>query len=1111
MQKNRRILITAGTLVLLAASLEENAHAEQNKAKVQTLFETTKTAPAGTDPSKAIGGWNVHTPVQNLKSKTSPVQSNGFSALEALKKQNHQLVRSLRTTNEVSEGRFEPPGLYEFSSYMSRTKGDGRSVASREENIDALRIATIQSIEKLLKQSPSQNQRIDLLLRLAELHAERYTYFLVREMTQYEQAHDKWVKNHRSGAEPKLSQVQAHRAVGAATEILRNLVNQYPNHQRTPDALYQLGFLLTELRSDSGALYFQRLIERFPRSKFIPDAQLALGEFYFSRNRFADAQVYYQKLLNDRNHRVYPYAVYKLGWTFFNIRGNEQETQINLQKSLTAFKLLVRFTQEADSRKKLEQLRKDALRDMVLVYADLGDVEEAQRYFKSVNEYSLYTTLLERLAWLHAEGGRYRESAEIYSRLIQEFPNNSKNPQYYARLASIYDKEQQRPRLVETMEQFSEIVTQGSAWWKAQNNQTERDSAKNLLASESQLWALRLHAEFQKSKNKPTAQQAQALYQIVLQHQGASSASYTAQFNKAQLHTVLEEHEKAVEGYVRVAWLDKKYGLNRPETKMALENAIAESDILIQQRGNNGSAAKGQIPALEQRLVKLIDQHAAMFPKDSERVGLLHRAALIHFNSGLVDHATRRWAALAKEFPQHAFVSEGLRLVIKRSYDAQDWIKASSDARAFLNIAGVHSAPLGTQLRKLLSVAMFQQGLHLEKSRRHAEASKQFLAFHKEFPSDSDAGKALINAANNQFKDNRPEDALLTLKLFTDNFPNSEYLMNALEMTATTSEALGLYADAAKAIETIALRRKAGETSGQAYAHAAGLRLSAGDPHRAVSNATSALTHLKKAQDVCETYKVLLDAQTLIRSGALQPTAVAALNRCQNTSPEWGLYFGGLAARLTQSSGQSAEAFRLASQTLTRGRNVSSKLQNPYAFEGLRLAGQVQLGILEAQSRQLLNRKLRSTAALQVDFVSIKADAEQLVQKYVQLAQVGQPESSVGAIYRVAEIQEGLASILVQAPHPQGMPPAEGEALRARIEKIAIPLQEEAAKLYVQALSKAEDMEVVSPYTNMLKEKLSLIRPAEFRKMVEVMPSPSYFVHELPIREEVKEVVDEQK
>lgn len=1110
MLRNRRIVCCASVWVLLAALIEENAQAKPNALKLQSALETSKTLPPSAEPVGALAGWKEQAQVRSLQSKPAVVQTSGLTALEQLKQQTQQLRRSLRGADNVSEGRFEAPGVYEFSTFVAGKSDQSLSTPAKDEEIERLRSATIQSIEKILQQTTNSNQRVELLLRLSELHAERHSALLIKEMSQFEANYAKWERNHRSGPEPKFTQMQSLQALNAATQILRNLVNQYPNHPRTHEALYQLGFLLTEMKSDSAVLYFQRLIERFPGSRFLADAQLALGEFYFSKSRFSDALSHYQKVLDNRTSRAYPYAVYKLGWTFFNMRGSEEETRKNLQKSLLAFKLLVKFAQESATAKKLQLLRKDALRDMVLVYAELGDIEEAQSYFKSLNEIGMYSNLLERLAWLHADAGRYAQAIEIYQRLLREFPNGKNNPQNLVRLAGLYEKEQQRPMLIESLEQLSELLSSRSAWTKQNASSADLASAKTLLINETQQWSLRFHAEFQKTKNKSTATQALALYDLTLRHQGETASSYMNHFNRAQLHTSLDAHEKAIEGYIATARIDKKFVLRKAETKIALENAIAESDILIQRRGPVSPNKNQSIPALELRLVQLIDTHSTLFPKDTERLGLLHRAALIHLSAGLVNQASARWVALAKEAPQSTYVSEGLRLVIKRSYDANDWPKAVADARLFLSVPGIAAQTVGAQLSKLLRVALFQQALSLEKSSRFVDAARLFLDYQRDFPGDPDAGKALINAANNQFKANRADDALKTLGLFVSKYPQTEFHLHALEMIAMTSEALGRFADSAQAYEQLAERRNNKELMAQDLAHAAGLRLASNTPQQAITDAASAIAHLKKPAEICETYKTMIDAQSLLRSTSLLSTAREAANRCQLTSPEWGLYFTGLTARLSLSSGSFAEAAKFASLTLSRGKTIKAHLQNPFAFEGLRIAGQVQLSLLEGESQKLLNRRVSNSNAIQIEFARIKTDAQSLAQQYVQLAQLGQAETSVGALYRIAEIQEGLAQILVQAPNPQGLSPNESESFRAKIEKIALPLQEEAAQLYGQALDRASEAEVLSPYTHLLKEKLANLRPNDFRKTIEVMPSPSYIAHELPINQEVKGVVDEQ-
>ncbi|MEY4064293.1 MAG: hypothetical protein RIR26_501, partial [Pseudomonadota bacterium] len=1055
-----RNLIGLSLLALLGATLEE-AQAQPVVSRIETALGHRTTLNSARDPRAELGQWQNASGTKSKAATLTPVQSNGLSALDVLKAQANTFSNSLQLKKGVSEGRFEAPGLLEFSNFISQPAGTTSADAKKRADVERLRSATIASIEKILKQPSSAGQRVELMLRLAELHAERHSAYLQAELENYENAYEKWKKNQRNGVEPKFSQVQSLQAINAATGVLRSLVNQFPNHPRTPDALYQLGFLLTEMKSDSATLYFQRLIERFPKSRFIPDANLALGEFYFSRNKFTDALVHYQKALQDRKNRSYPYAVYKLGWTFYNLRSTEEENRKNLQKSLTAFKLLVKFAQESSGERKLDLLSKDALRDMVLVYADLGDISEAQSYFKSINEPEMYQTLLERLAWLHADAGRFKESTEIYRRLMDEFPLNPKNPTFLVRMAGLSEKEQRRDLLVDAMRRTSDMIDNASDWSRAQTAQ-QRDSARQTFISEANLWSLRLHSEYQKTKNKKTAEESLQLYDLVLKNQGDTAALFTPLFNRAQLLTSLGEHDKAIEGYVRATLVDKKFSLKRPESKTALENAIAESDLLIQSK--DSAALKGPtLHPLVSRLIKILDLHVELFPKDPERLAYQHRAASLHFQAQLLSPAYTRWSALAREAPQSAFASDGLRHLVKRSFDAGDWTKAALDCKQFLAIPGIASAPVGAHLQKLLRVALFQQGLALEKSGRFSEASALFLDFQKQFPRDADAPKALINAANNQFKANRADEALTTLDKFVTQYPQSDYRPKALELLAATAEGMGRHTQAAQALEQLFSLEKNREEAALDMAHAARLRLAGGNSAKSVANIQTALPLLKKASDVCESQKTLVDAVALQQPANLISSHATAAQQCLNSSPEWGIYFAGMAAKLTMASDRREEANRWASLSLTRGKALKGKIQNPFAFEGLRMAGAVQLELLEGQSRALVSKRISNSNEIQVEFAQLRQQAQSLAQQYAQLAQAGQAETSVGALYRVAELQEGLANILVQAPNPNGMSVGDVETFRARIEKIALPLQEEATKLYAQALEKAHEAEVISP------------------------------------------------
>ena len=208
MQSNRRFIWSAGVLALLGATLEE-AHAKQAANRIQAALESQATLSSARDPRAELNNWRGVNGERNKQSKTLAIQSSGLSSLESLNQQTKQFSSSLRLKEGVGEGRFEAPGLFEFSTFVAQTQSGASAAGNKDEDIEKLRITTIASIEKIIRQPGSASQRVELLLRLAELHAERHIYFLQREMTTYDNAYEKWQKNHRSGVEPKFVQNQS--------------------------------------------------------------------------------------------------------------------------------------------------------------------------------------------------------------------------------------------------------------------------------------------------------------------------------------------------------------------------------------------------------------------------------------------------------------------------------------------------------------------------------------------------------------------------------------------------------------------------------------------------------------------------------------------------------------------------------------------------------------------------------------------------------------------------------------------------------------------------------------------------------------------------------------
>jgi TolA-binding protein len=81
----------------------------------------------------------------------------------------------------------------------------------------------------------------------------------------------------------------------------------------------QLLFIRAQALWDQGkkqeaARAYRDLIKNYPNSRYVPEAYLAFGEYYFDEGKIEKALMAYKKVIQYKGSKVYSYAMYKAGW-----------------------------------------------------------------------------------------------------------------------------------------------------------------------------------------------------------------------------------------------------------------------------------------------------------------------------------------------------------------------------------------------------------------------------------------------------------------------------------------------------------------------------------------------------------------------------------------------------------------------------------------------------------------------------------------------------------------------------------------------------------------------------------------------------------------------------
>ncbi len=302
------------------------------------------------------------------------------------------------STATADEARYEYSGVQqaqEASSFLPRLKND-------KTKIDL----AIENTKTLIDRSRQRPYLPELYLRLAELYIEksRIVYFIRRaEMPE-------GVKT--------LEHLEANTLKKQAIEIYLRVLNDFPNFAYRDKVHFFIAHEYRELGQIEEMLHqYQTIIKEYPKSGYVSEAYLLLGDHFFNLQELQLAKRHYEAILQHQESPALPVARYKLAWCYIN--------EADYKKALELFEGAVKAAVadadvDIDSYRKVD-IKLESLIDMAYCYVEQhkeADPEEALSYFESYSwSRPVFMIALEKLASRYFVKKKWGHAAEIYRRL----------------------------------------------------------------------------------------------------------------------------------------------------------------------------------------------------------------------------------------------------------------------------------------------------------------------------------------------------------------------------------------------------------------------------------------------------------------------------------------------------------------------------------------------------------------------------------------------------------------------------------------------------------------------------------------------------------------------
>jgi TolA-binding protein len=889
--------------------------------------------------------------------------------------------------------------------------------------------------QKLLKKYKGTQLEPDLIFRIAELYIRKAKT-------------DRFLEIHRQSETlvqlmPKLAKTANAKAnTIKAISYYDDIQKRWPNYNRMDEVFFNNAIANQQIENESRAekLYLL-VIKEYPGSSLVPDSHLAVGEMHFRKKNFDKALAHFTAIRNFPNSVVYPYGMYKAGWTRYNLRdamGGLRELE-----DVVAFGHMV---QEKGIDSRLD-LRKEALMDMALFYEDALPAKDAFKYFEKHTKKLEVAPYILKLSTLYKRHSRHSDVRTILSEYIESRPTSESLPLAYVEMLDASDKLKQTRDVVNLMENFYALCRQGSKWVKSQDtlalnnkdnplqdlideplpNLTPEQVCVATFKKETLKYANRW-LKIWKTNNKEVdyANVTEKAFEIYLRDDNKTEESGKARFIYAELLFQRNKFREASFQYATAAEALKDKVLKhdaRYYAMIALEKAVADK--------------------WSDKDEELFVKYAKLYLQDDAKAKF---AADIEFKIGFIAYEKGRYNEAAPIFKRvgeiGADTERGKKaqdlyldiLNIKKQYpDLRDYAfdlrkKAKDNDRI-------------AKLTKIYEEAYFLIVQGYEEKGEVQKAVDLYNQFASTNPSSPLAQKANWNAMQIEYKEGNYLAAAGAAIAFASRYPKEQQSIDALMKAAQVYESMAQLSLAADVLLKLSSLDKAASAKWELLA--ADFLMLDGK----ASKAKALYEKLAKSEE----------AATIDRA-LIQLEKIALL---ENNIKEREMLLKRMIATGRQPQLSLAEVYFL--EKVYASKDYSEAFSMAKKIMGTQKAGADKSALARArliQARILAQEYKQQSVKAQIDRVSIvlQLKTEKLSraqEAYQSAAQYGNSEVTLTAFNELGDLYLDYSAALRNMPVPAGVDPNEEAVFRGEMDKLAFPMEERGIESKVAALRQA--------------------------------------------------------
>lgn len=641
-----------------------------------------------------------------------------------------------------------------------------------------------------------------------------------------------------SEATPELPEGDADAVLAAnaaeAISLYQKLLKKYPLYPRNDQVMYQLSRAYEETgEMDKAVRILHRLVAEFPGSRHVDESYFRLGEYYFTRKKYLDAEEAYGRVAAmGQASSFFELALYKRGWAFFKQELYEEALDDFI--AMLDYKRARGYDFNQQTNKVERKHVDDTFRVVSLSFSYLGGAESIVEYFDRKGERPYESLVYSHLGEYYLDKRRYQDAAAAYTAFVSRRPLDKVAPDFAIRVIEIYEKGGFPKLVLSSKKEFANTYALDANYWTVFDI-NDYGHAYEFLQSNLTDLAAHYHAAYQnkrlKDKRAENYQEAIHWYRRYLTSFKQMARAPQVNFQLAGLMLENRDFNSAGVEYERTAY-------DYPLHEQAGEAGYAAVFSYREHLANNlKSAGAIERAAFLREIVRSSLRFASTYPEheNAARVQL----GAVEDLYGLKEYAPaiQYGRALLEQFPKaNTEIQHAAWVVIAHaSFDTALYLEAEKAYRVVLAMSVKGKKGQDQALFENLAASIYQQGVLARDTGDHAQAAQHFLRIRNAAPTASilataeyDAATALINLA-------AWDRAAEVLTAFRANFPKHELLGEVTKKLAVVYSESGQLALAAQEFERIERESDDDATRREALLQASDLYVAAEESSQAIN------------------------------------------------------------------------------------------------------------------------------------------------------------------------------------------------------------------------------------------------------------------------------------